>query len=247
MGQSGLLHNHYLLVTSLVAILTAISALGILGLMNSTEISVSGITIIEIENKIGIGIGIGMVGIIMFFGMLVASSIFEEHRHDHNEDENARPSDDAMNNLFAGKGIMRKALAGSLIITYIIVIGLYAEAGELDAPLVVNATQAKTTDVTMTSQSTQSLASSNNSTNNGQTEPEKIQERIPKSLLEHFTIVVSIMIGFYFGTDMLSKWMKAKYPETGKGKNVTKEMVDKINKLNITPDEKLDLINKLLK
>ena len=60
------LENHYLAITTSIGILVAALDAVILHLMNS--------------DSINNGIGIAMVGIVTFFGMMIASSVFEEHR-----------------------------------------------------------------------------------------------------------------------------------------------------------------------
>ena len=155
--------KHYLFTTTLIAIFVAAGNLSLLYYMHL--------------DKISNGIGLAMVGIVTFFGMLIVSSFFEEHRHEHASNSKKEGSQNTstaaqkmVEKVVAGKGIMRKALASSLIIVYIIVIGLYVESGELS--------EAK---------------------------------QIPRSLLEHFTIVVTAIVIFYFGSDIATIWFKNKY------------------------------------
>jgi len=228
--------EHYLFTTTGIAIVVAAGNLSVLFFMNSGEITN--------------GIGIAMVGIITFFGMLMVSSFFEEHRHEHASNSKKEGSQNRstatqkmVEKVVAGKGIMRKAIASSIIIVYIIVVGLYLENGELNQPFPGVET---TTSESQKSPETSTKASEGGLTDSvgfaslqliqdegGGSEPETEEEKqkegetkkekqkegeaekpakqIPRSLLEHFTIVVTAIVIFYFGSDIATIWFKNKY------------------------------------
>lgn len=218
--------KHYLFTTTLIAIFVAAGNLSLLYYMHL--------------DKISNGIGLAMVGIVTFFGMLIVSSFFEEHRHEHASNSKKEGSQNTSNatekmveKVVAGKGIMRKAIASSLIIVYIIVIGLYVDSGELSEPL---ATMETTTSESQKSPENSTKDSEGGLTDSvgfaalqlvqdegGGSEPETEEEKqketeakkpakqIPRSLLEHFTIVVTAIVIFYFGSDIATIWFKNKY------------------------------------
>lgn len=218
--------DHYIAITTSIGISVAFIDSILLFLMNSASISN--------------GIGLAMVGIVTFFGMLIASSVFEEHRHSHSQSPNQpNSSEKTVANLIAGKGIMRKAIASSLIVVYIIVIGLYIENGELNEPFpgfeTPTSDRQELAGNSLTSESNVELTDSFNvvaleliqdndggpksetkSGNETETsakgeESNKIAKPIPRSLLEHFTTVITAVVIFYFGSDIASNWFKSKY------------------------------------
>lgn len=229
--EEGVLDRHYLLVTTLIGIGVAGGNLCLLYFMNSASIAN--------------GIGLAMVGIITFFGMMIASSVFEEHRHEHapnskkvgTQSQNISTAAEKMvAKVVAGKGIMRKAIASSLIIVYIIVIGLYVENGELSEPLATTEIPESVGQETPAADTTESSSKLTNyvsfaalqliqgESNASESEPEEEEQSeteaqeeeetrrpIPRSLLEHFTTVVTAIIVFYFGTDIATAWFKSKY------------------------------------
>ena len=93
-------------VTTVVAFFTAVANLTIIILMNTTD-------------GLDLGLGLAAIGIITFFGVSLSSSIFEEHRHEHGN----KKKSNLISNIVVGKGIMRKGLAASLVMTYIVLIG----------------------------------------------------------------------------------------------------------------------------
>lgn len=223
----------------------------------------------EMNTKaLDLGIGIAMVGVITFCGTLIASSIFEEHRHDHSKHSKKKgelvidksvPDEDAsdieelvakknqekstttrsteieelkkllkkqkdtpnfLETFFAGKGIMRKAIASSIIITYIVIIGVYADNGELDS---------------LIAQETSSV----NATS-ADADPTK---RVPKSLLDHFTVVVSIIIVFYFSADVITKYIGAGGKKDDKAKKALLKLLDSgdLTKIGIDKNEEKEI------
>jgi len=220
------LDKHYLLVTTFIAV----------GVASVNSLLLYSMSLGSTTN----GIGLAMVGIVTFFGMLIASSIFEEHRHEHAPTSKTnKPSagEKMVANVVAGKGIMRKALASSLIIVYIIVVGLYVDNGELSepfAPMETTTSESQKSPENSTKDSKGELTDSvgfatlqlvqdegggaepeteeeEQEEAEAQEEAEKPAKPIPRSLLEHFTTVVTAIIIFYFGSDIATNWFKNKY------------------------------------
>ena len=231
MDCSNSLHKYYMFYTTLVAALTAgvnliiIFWMGGFGLKTTTLDS---------------GLGLAAIGITTFFGVSLSSSIFEKYREPETKPE-TKPFGSLISNVVVGKGIMRKGLAASLVMTYIVLIGLSFSAGTLDNPLgepdkttkpPVNG-ETPTDDKTLPGSINTSV--SINLENIGQflndnkqidkiqvkkTDPDSkaIEELIltkePDTLVEHFTIVISVVIGFYFGANTLSALLKSRKGKT---------------------------------
>lgn len=271
--------EHYLFTTTVIAIVVAAGNLSVLFFMNSGEITN--------------GIGIAMVGIITFFGMLMVSSFFEEHRHEHASNSKKEGSQNTstaaqkmVEKVVAGKGIMRKAIAGSLIVVYIILIGLYADNGELNEPFpgietsVPANQESEGTSLTPDSNVeltgtigviTLQLIQDNGDESESETNEEetktneegketKTSEKeedsesarpIPRSLLEHFTTVITVIIGFYFGSSILTKWVQSKYGKDKTTGNETPEngepQKNEIQKKLVKIEKKIDKIEKKIK
>ncbi|MCV0430646.1 hypothetical protein [Nitrosopumilus sp.] len=366
--------NHYLFFTSLIAIVTGIANLSVIYCMS-------------LEKGITEGLGLAAIGIITFWGTLVASSVFEEHRHDHgiahapdkiivgkNVDDSIKEklrsirdqegrqdfeknigthfstftktndsdklkkdilkefsltknpfvfvdkknpkkdeSGNFVENVIVGTGIMRKSLAASLVITYIVLIGLSLSAGTLDDSIKEpeNSSASKqsilgaasyyvmsgqilksafganlSTELSETIEMSESSDTHQKSTvtklekqnSEGTKSPEQILlEKDPKTLIEHFTIVVTAVVGFYFGSNTLNALLKARKEDhsnddlsdinkklekqekvttemKGKldshptlSKTISKDAIETINNLKISDKDKLDLIQKLFK
>jgi len=130
-------------VTSIIALSIMISVLAILyiGLQDTT---------IENSDKNMIWT-ISAIGLITFFGMLIVSS----HHSIMKEDS---------------KGTMRKALASSFLVVYLIVFALIIFSG-------INISE---------------LVNNNSSEDNSQLTPNQI--------LDHLTKIIMVILGFYFGT-----------------------------------------------
>ncbi|NIP61700.1 MAG: hypothetical protein GWN01_13470 [Nitrosopumilaceae archaeon] len=302
--------DHYVFITTLVALGTAGVDLKILLMMS---------------DSLDKGLGLAAIGTVTFFGALLFSSFFEEHRHKHKnphinldgmeepeknnvikklkqlesdftqkkikeindlEDKKKNETDEKkkdnidkelaekynellknpMNKLnmgsqgkksdssligdiIAGRGIMRKALASSLVITYIVLIGLsYSDATLYDqfiTPDTEENEDADNSNENGNQESSEGTASSLDSfiysmmpvatgqssgnpsdelsiedsvkiEKQSEEEPSeedgsidhdvmmKLLEKNPQSLVQHFTIVVSVVIGFYFGSNALN-------------------------------------------
>jgi len=220
--------RNYVGATSLVAIITAGVNLGIIFWMNS--------------DGLNLGLGLASIGIITFIGISVSSSVFEEHRHDHGKKKNQ-----SLVNALVGTGIMRKSIAASLVMTYIVLIGLSFGADTLYDSFMDNKKPPQTdVDVTPTTKTVAPITSeppnesskgdvntniSINLENIGQflkdnnqidevtlkitnSTSNEIQEIIlakePETLVEHFTIIISVVIGFYFGANAVSAFLKSR-------------------------------------
>lgn len=234
------------------------------------------------SDYISSGIGLAMVGIVTFFGMLIASSVFEEHRHHHTNKPNKdvsrsqnQPdlSEKIVANVIAGNGIMRKAIASSLIIVYIIVIGLYIENGELNEPFPrIETPTSDSQESTMSGTTTDSINTSTlqliqdnddgikpmTKSGNQTTKVEESNETakpIPQSLIEHFTTVITTVIVFYFGTDIASYWFKNKYgsgsttrsQQSSTSIDTQKQQKDEIDKIQKKIAELKDELEKIKK
>ena len=223
MDCSNALHKYYMLSTTLVAALTAGVNLFIIFWMGGF-----GLKITTLDS----GLGLAAIGITTFFGVSLSSSIFEKYR-----EPKTKPFGNLISNVVVGKGIMRKALAASLVMTYIVLIGLSFSAGTLDNSFggedkttkpPVNGTT-PTDDETSSGSSNTSV--SINLENIGQflndnkqidkiqvkkTDPdskaieELIMTKEPDTLVEHFTIVISVVIVFYFGSSISSAILKSR-------------------------------------
>ena len=212
------LEERFMLWTTVVAFFTATASLIIISWMSS---------------GLDHGLGLAAIGIITFFGVTLSSSIFEEHRHDHKPKQNAH----FISNVIVGTGIMRKGLAASLVITYIVLIGFSFSTGTLYNP--IDGGDDKDTISTGDGDNTNSTGAGDvrtqspdiniNLENIGITniqEYDKIQikktnqssnsieelmlAKEPSTLVEHFTIVISVVIGFYFGSNTLAALLKAR-------------------------------------
>lgn len=271
-NENGFVYEHYLAITTIIGIVVAALDGAVLYLMHLDSISD--------------GIGIALVGVFTFFGMMIASSVFEEHRHAHtpktkkngttNTSRTQSALEKAASTAVAGKGIMRKAIASSLIIVYIILIGMYVENGELNEPFPgVDTSAPSEQDDSETNSATDSdteLTSSVNTAalqliqDDSDTTPETedgeetensdestddnesadTTKPIPRSLMEHFSTVITVMIVFYFSSGILSEWFKSKYgksqadsnpaPGAGSQQSASKkkaELQKKINALQV--------------
>ena len=281
------------------------------------------------------GIGLAIIAVGTFFGMLMVSSYFEEHRHKHDKEgksifsdlgddvkkkleEALKGTDIAIKktselkkqeadkelgllaNVIAGRGILRKAIASSLIITYVIFLGLFLDNGQLgetfpgfetkeadeETSKLDEKPQEESTTNTLgistfasnlilvqkenNEPSESSTPSKDNQASNGDssendkpstTSENSNKQQIPKSLLEHFTIVITIVIGFYFGTDiaqLIAKSRVSKGKDTPSNKNKetqthskNKALLDTLTKViqngTMDKDEKTKLIDNLKK
>ena len=188
---------------------------------------------------------LGAIGIVTFFGMLVVSSFFEEHRHKHdknnetNSEESTTPKpggktattqtpstkpDKLKANFVAGRGIMRKAIASTLILIYILILGFSLDAGVYDQPLVANSP------VTEDSIKTEDK---NNSEDDESKQSKNENQPVPQSLLQNFTVVIVAIITFYFGADIAKEiWGKKdsspKKDDKGGGKDEQNKALMKI-------------------
>jgi len=121
--------------------------------------------------------------------------------------------------VIAGTGIMRKALAASLVITYIVLIGFSYSEGTLYVQI------AGTGD-----NQTQTIAPShillNQTVHNNGTEEitEKLLDKNYTTLIQHFTIVVSVVIGFYFGSNAFSAYLNKMKESTNDGDEIKKKI-----------------------
>lgn len=204
--------EHYMLVTTLIAALTAgVNLCLILGINGSHPLI----------GKIEPGLGLAAIGIITFFGVSLSSSVFEEHRHDHKDPKNKNNTgrDNLIPNIIAGKGIMRKGLAASLVMTYIVLIGLSFNAGTLNDSFSTNdlgvssiinsneTTYSKDVITNIVIKDIVTLGDKVESVN------ESVQVIESGSLVQHFTIVITAVIGFYFGANILTSLLKDKKEE----------------------------------
>lgn len=291
------------------------------------------------------GIALAAVGVVTFFGVLVASSVFEEHRHDHrnplmpnsvfvgknidpatrtsietivntasasasnftkflalakfnklndntrneivtefnnelkkprfsvvdtNQLKQEQSSTNFIQNIIVGKGILRKALASSLILTYVLLIGFSFDAQTLDDQFVqspdtddADAITPDANDSSTDSESTPSetLGTSSNSiyfvdmhdstssdttdetddTTDKTTETgdnsSKILDKDPQSLLQHFTIVVSLVIGFYFGTNIVTTLVQNSKASKDTLSDAIRNLETKLDTLNPASDQ----------
>jgi len=181
------LKRNYLISASAVAIVTAFVSLKIIYWMNA--------------DGLDLGLGLASIGIVTFIGTILASSIFEEHRHDHNDkskDNKEKSKNQFLQDTIVGKGIMRKALAASLVMTYIVLIGMSYSDGSIenlwDKGIITNSTSMDANESgTATSMGNNGssiyIASSNNSTiliNSNNVSPEigiKDIQLIPKQII----------------------------------------------------------------
>lgn len=200
--------SHYMALTSFVAFLTALTNLAIIYCMSI--------------NRLDLGLGLAAIGIITFFGVSLSSSIFEEHRHEHGN----KKKNNLIPNIIAGKGIMRKGLAASLVMTYIVLIGFSFSAGTLDNSLradtianIYNGTsldryleiknQSPDIDINISEIGIISSGVSKTDSSSKSIE-ELLLAKEPSTLVQHFTIVISVVIGFYFGSSALSALLKSR-------------------------------------
>lgn len=210
-GSFNTIREHYVLISSLMGLAVAVLDLVILFNVFGTSFSL-------FEKLTG-------VGIVTFFGMLIVSSFFEEHRHNHKQTSNASSHDLLKATFVSGRGIMRKAIASSLIVMYFIVIAQGINTGVADEPLVAKPDESeaeKETESDKMGDSTGETSDSdtNDDSNSGeqtQTESETEDSDLPvaTSLLQHFTALVSVIIAFYFGKDIVKIiWENKKKEET---------------------------------
>ena len=191
------LEQQFMRVTTVVAFFTAVANLTIIILMNTTD-------------GLDLGLGLAAIGIITFFGVSLSSSIFEEHRHEHGN----KKKSNLISNIVVGKGIMRKGLAASLVMTYIVLIGFSFSAVTLADSF---NDKAVTTIVNGTSLNNSTISSSSQDVNTNivikdiVTLGEKVKSleasilaKESTSLVQHFTIVISVVLGFYFASNALN-------------------------------------------
>lgn len=223
------LEKHYMISTSIVATLTGIVNLTIIFLMNldkKLDLGFGSIT------ELDLGLGLAAIGITTFVGITVSSSIFEEHRHDHNKkskDHNEKSQNQFLQDTIVGKGIMRKALAASLVMTYIVLIGMSYSDGSIDnlweKRIITNSTSMGTNGthiyITDSANSTIMINSKNVSPDIDIKDIVRIDGKLKaisataqatpsNSLVQHFTTIVSIVIGFYFGSNMVTAAINSK-------------------------------------
>jgi len=214
--KKSLLESHYMGLTTGVAFITALINLAIIYCMSYRGLDQ--------------GLGLAAIGIITFFGVSLSSSIFEEHRHEHGNKPETKRDSNLISNIIVGKGIMRKGLAASLVMTYIVLIGLSFSAGTLDNPLGVDDKKAgppinetpsgsNNTSVIINLEQIGQFLNDNKQIDKVQiktmdSDSKVIEELIltkePDTLVEHFTIVISVVIGFYFGFNAVSALIKAR-------------------------------------
>ena len=348
--------THYLATTTLMALFIMtmlVIVLVIVPVIETTDCEENCFTLSH-------GIKIGLVGIITFFGMLIISSFFEEHRHDHSNpkkslqelisEKKTRDGDNwdtttanfsadelkkiinstkdnseksLLHDTVAGRGIMRKAMASSLIITYILVLGVYIDNGDagklfegIEVPKKEPIENPSSTEVNSEKLDKNLVNSDSNNLEflvydtlkisnpgmivgdgeevdpngeevdpngeeidpNGEEvdqnneleetkqeleetkekltkaesdlqESKEAQEKIskeledakekakilPKSLIEHFTIVITAVVSFYFGNDILKTWLKNRSAlstkNTKPGTNISQQSLDAESKI----------------
>jgi len=123
-----------------------------------------------------------------------------------------------ISNVIVGTGIMRKGLASSLVMTYIVLIGLSFSAGTLDDSF-SDGDDANNVNVTSLDNSTVSSNDVNvdivikDIVTLG-SKVKSIEESVlaieSGSLVQHFTIVISVVIGFYFSANTITAILKAR-------------------------------------
>ena len=205
------LKNHYMLTTSVAALLTAAANLVIICWMNATD-------------KLDLGLGLAAIGLITFFGVSLSSSIFEEHRHEHGH----KKKSNLISNVIVGKGIMRKGLAASLVMTYIVLIGLSFSSGDLNNSWVVDTETKGPSEDTKTPTTDETSSGTPNSQDDNvdieisdivtlgsldnklKSVEASILAKESNSLVQHFTIVISLVVGFYFSANFLTAYINAR-------------------------------------
>jgi len=233
-----ILGKQFMLWTTIVAALTAGANLFIIFWMSGSNPFVEMIINFvlkptELDSKLTLtaldpGLGLAAIGIMTFFGVSLSSSIFEEHRHKHENKHENEQKDNPILNIIAGKGIMRKGLASSLVMTYIVLIGLSFSAGTLDNPFSdgddtnnVNETSLNNSTVQSSSKDvitnivikdivkfdSMKVTTTNQTSNSIE---EVILEKEPSTLVQHFTIVISVVIGFYFSSNIITAYLKTR-------------------------------------
>ncbi len=236
------LQKHYMVSTSIVAAITGGINLFIIFWMSGSNPIVE--TIIEevfdfefTLFALDFGLGLAAIGVNTFVGVSLSSSIFEEHRHGHGK----KPRSHFIQDALVGTGIMRKALAASLVMTYIVLIGMSYSGGSIDnlwdngllnntssTGVLNNSSSSVSTiytfNITTLNNSTIMINSHNPIPNIGIKDIVKfgaidnglksaggaIIVKDSNSLVEHFTAIVSIVIGFYFSTNIISAYIKSK-------------------------------------
>ena len=204
-----MLRSHYMLTTSAVAFATALANLKIIYWMHVTD-------------GLDLGLGLAAIGIITFFGVSLSSSIFEEHRHEHGN----KKKNKLIPNIIAGKGIMRKGLAASLVLTYIVLIGFSFSADTLDNSIQANIIKNNfngtslekyfeirnaSPDIDINISEIGIISSGVSKTDSSSKSIEALLlAKEPSTLVQHFTIVISVVIGFYFGSSALSALLKSR-------------------------------------
>ena len=333
----GSFETHYMFWASLPAIVTAIINLGIIYWMSK-------------PSGLDHGLGLAAIGITTFCGILLSSSIFEEHRHGHgsvhakdkvivgknvsdeirgqlkgveaskfsekldnllkdaktkdidktkielvkdfkdkekNSDfifvdtKNAHKTESGsfIEGVIVGTGIMRKALAGSLVITYIVLIGLSFSAGSLDDAFktepestpstdAADATSSATPDQSILGAATNFIFSGKimeevfgqkstpplienlkkkKKKSTHRTEIVKVPtpaetakqksieelllEKNPRTLVEHFTIVITAIVGFYFGSNTLKSYLDTRKEDLTRNKSKESDKEDSLKKI----------------
>jgi len=258
--------RNYMLTTTIVAALTAIGNLFIIFWMSGhnpfAEMIINYVAkLFALDPGLKLtaldpGLGLGAIGIMTFFGVSLSSSIFEEHRHKHGNEQNGN----LISNVIVGKGIMRKGLAASLVMTYIVLIGLSFSAGNLytsfsdvdDTNNNINGTNndANNFSGTVLNNSTIIINSYNVDPNieikdivtlgaKVKSIEDSILAKESNSLVQHFTIVISLVIGFYFSANFLTAYINARKEDK------TSNDLSKINLESLPKRTLEDLGNKI--
>ncbi len=134
-----------------------------------------------------------------------------------------------ISNVIVGTGIMRKGLAASLVITYIVLIGLSFTAGTLDNSLRTNLItnnfngtsldnyyETRNASPNIVIKDIVTIGTNENGTSvlNTDQSSKSIEELLltkePSTLVGHFTFVITAVIGFYFGSNTLTALLKAR-------------------------------------
>ncbi|MCH7561841.1 MAG: SHOCT domain-containing protein [Thaumarchaeota archaeon] len=174
------------------------------------------------------GLGLAAIGIITFFGVSLSSSIFEKYK----DKSETTSNNNLISRAVIGKGIMRKAIAASLVMTYIVLIGLSFSAGTLDNPLSGTTDPKNSTNISPDTSTNNSPIFSNSKDVNinivikdivkfdkikvtttnqtSQSIQELMLEKEPDTLVEHFTMVITVVIGFYFSSNLLTAYLKSR-------------------------------------
>ena len=121
---------------------------------------------------------------------------------------------------------MRKGLAASLVITYIVLIGFSFSAGTLDNSLradiitnIYNGTSLdrylevrnQSPDIDISISEIGIISSGATKTDSSSKSIEELMlAKEPSTLVGHFTFVITAVVGFYFGSNALTAFLKAR-------------------------------------